>query len=125
MFDLQYYNTLIKNNYKICPLVDMLITDESIMLNDHLIMDHKKQLLQEKIDILNDKLKKENLLVYPCLYTEHLKNKNKFRDIIKYDSNIYLIFICPEYNMREIVTTSKATKKTQKLVLQKCGFQYQ
>ena len=123
MFDLHYYNTLIKNNYKISPLVQMLIIDESIMLNDHLVLEHKKQLLQDKVDILNEKLKKENLLVYPCLYTEHLKNKNKFRDIIKYDSSIYLIFLCPEYNMREVVTTSKATKTTRDLVLKKCGFQ--
>lgn len=122
MFDLQYYNTLIKNNYKISPLVQMLIIDENIMLNDHLVVEHKKQLLQDKVDILNEKLKKENLLVYPCQYTEHLKNKNKFRDIIKYDSSIYLIFVCPEYNMREVVTTSKATKTTRDLVLKKCGF---
>ena len=122
MFDLHYYNTLIKNNYKICPLVQMLIVDESIILNDHLVVEYKKQLLQEKVDILNNKLKKENLLVYPCLYTEHLKHKDKFRDIIKYDSNIYLIFICPEYNMREVITTSKAPKKIRDLVLKKCGF---
>ena len=36
MFDLQYYNKLIKNNYKIIPIVYMLVTDEYIMLNDHI-----------------------------------------------------------------------------------------
>lgn len=122
MFDLQYYNNLIKNNYKICPLVQMLIIDENIILNEHLVIEHKKQLLKEKINILNKKLKQENLLIYPCLYTEHIKIKDKFRDIIKYDKNIYLIFICEEYNMQEIITHSKSPKKIKDLVLKRCGF---
>ena len=49
MFDLKYYQKLIKNNYKTAPLVHMLITDEYIMLNDHITTDHKKQILQQKI----------------------------------------------------------------------------
>ena len=90
MFDLQYYNKLIKNNYKTIPIVYMLISDEYIMLNDHLVRDHKKQILQTKIDNLTEIFKKEELLVYPCSYDEHLKHKNKFLKLIKHDPNIYL-----------------------------------
>ena len=68
MFDLQYYNKLIKNNYKTIPIVYMLISDEYIMLNDHLAKEYKKQILQTKIDNLTETFNKENLLVYPCSY---------------------------------------------------------
>tara|TARA_B000000477_G_scaffold124513_1_gene132384 strand:+ start:326 stop:703 length:378 start_codon:yes stop_codon:yes gene_type:complete len=119
MFDLQYYNKLIKNNYKTIPIVYMLISDEYIMLNDHLARDHKKQILQTKIDNLTEIFKKEELLVYPCSYDEHLKHKNKFLKLIKHDPNIYLFFICKEYKMCDIITASKAPKNVQKEILHK------
>jgi hypothetical protein len=119
MFDLQYYNKLIKNNYKSIPIVYMLITDEYIMLNDHISKDQKRQILQTKVDILNKKFKAENLLIYPCYYDEHLKHKNKFLKLIKDDPNIYLLFICKEYKMCDIITSSKSPKTIQQEILHK------
>lgn len=119
MFDLQYYEKLIKNNYKTTPLVHMLITDEYIMLNDHITNDHKKQILQQKINDLKVIFKQNNLLVYPCPYDEHLKYKSKFYNLIKHDPNIYLIFICTEYKMTDIVSATKAPKNIQQSILYK------
>lgn len=119
MFDLQYYNKLIKNNYKTIPIVYMLVTDEYIMLNDHISREQKRQILQVKVNNLNKKFKEENLLVYPCYYDEHQKHKNKFLKLIKDDPKIYLLFICKEYKMCDIITASKSPKTIQQEILHK------
>lgn len=119
MFDLQYYNKLSRNYYKPIPVVYMLISDEYIMLNDHLDKDYKKQILQQKIDILTEKFRQESLLIYPCGIDEHLKIKNKFYKLIKHDPNIYLIFLCKDYKMIDVITASKAPKNVQQEILDK------
>jgi hypothetical protein len=119
MFDLQYYNKLSRNDYKPIPAVYMLISDEYIMLNDHLDNDYKKQILQQKIDILTEKFREANLLIYPCGIDEHLKIKNKFMPLIKDDPNVYLIFLCKDYKMVDVVTASKAPKSVQQEILDK------
>jgi|TARA_B110000259_G_scaffold58738_2_gene69492 hypothetical protein len=119
MFDLQYYNKLSRNYYKPIPVVNMLISDEYIMLNNHLDNDHKKQLLQKKIDILTEMFREAKLLIYPCGIDEHLKIKHKFMSLIKFDPNIYLIFLCKDYKMVDVVTASKSSKSVQQSILDK------
>ena len=89
------------------------------MLTDNITTDHKKQILQQKINDLKVIFKQNNLLVYPCPYDEHLKYKSKFYNLIKDDPNIYLIFICTEYKMKDIVSATKAPKNVQQNILYK------
>jgi hypothetical protein len=96
----------------------MIIIDESISLNRHLSKEHKIKLLQEKIDILKVKLENEKLLKYPCSYKDHLIYKNKLKNIISYDPNIYLVFMCKELNKYEIMTHSQASNDIKRLVIQ-------
>lgn len=119
MFDLKYYNIMKKNNYKEPYIIDMLITYEYITLNDHMCIDLKKQLFKEKTDKLNIILKQQNLLIYPCTYDLHMKNRFKLTQVIKTDPDIYLIFNCKKLNSYDFITHSISSTEIKEEVLQK------
>lgn len=119
MFDLKYYKIMKINNYKDPHIINMLITYEYITLNDHMCIDLKKKLFKEKTDKLNIIFKEQNLLIYPCSYDLHMKNKFKLMQIIKMDPDIYLIFNCNKINTYNYITHSASSHEIKETVLRK------
>ena len=119
MFDLNYYRKLKNKNYVEEPSVELIIIYEDIVLNkkkyNHIAL---KELFNYRIKNLEKIINEKQILKYPALYSEHLKNKINYKNIAKTDDNLYLIFFCKKINKFELITNSNEAENIKKHIVE-------
>ena len=119
MFDLKYYKKLKNKNYIEEPIVELIIIYEDIILNKKKYNNIAlKELFNYRIKNLEKIINQKQILKYPALYSEHLKNKINYKNIAKTDDNLYLIFFCKKINKFELITNSNETENIKKHIVE-------
>ena len=119
MFDLNYYKKLKNKKYVEEPTVELIIIYEDIILNKKKYNNIAlKELFNYRIKNLEKIINEKEILKYPALYSEHLKNKINYKNIAKTDDNLYLIFFCKKINKFELITNSNETENIKKHILE-------
>jgi len=119
MFDLNYYKKLKNKNYVEEPTVELIIIYEDIILNKKKYNNIAlKELFNYRIKNLEKIINEKEILKYPALYSEHLKNKINYKNIAKTDDNLYLIFFCKKINKFELITNSNETENIKKHIVE-------
>jgi len=119
MFDLNYYKKLKNKNYVEEPIVELIIIYEDIILNKKKYNNIAlKELFNYRIKNLEKIINNKQILKYPALYSEHLKNKFNYKNIAKTDNNLYLIFFSKKINKFELITNSNETENIKKQIVE-------
>lgn len=119
MFDLKYYKKLKNKNYIEEPIVELIIIYEDIILNKKKYNNIAlKELFNYRIKNLEKIINQKQILKYPALYSEHLKNKINYKNIAKTDDNLYLIFFSKKINKFELITNSNETENIKKHIVE-------
>jgi hypothetical protein len=119
MFDLNYYKKLKNKKYVEEPTVELIIIYEDIILNKKKYNNIAlKELFNYRIKNLEKIINEKEILKYPALYSEHLKNKINYKNIAKTDDNLYLIFFCKKINKFELITNSNETENIKKHIVE-------
>jgi|TARA_B000000475_G_scaffold263835_1_gene250747 hypothetical protein len=119
MFDLNYYKKLKNKKYVEEPSVELIIIYEDIILNKKKYNNIAlKELFNYRIKNLEKIINEKQILKYPALYSEHLKNKINYKNIAKTDDNLYLIFFCKKINKFELITNSNETENIKKHIVE-------
>ena len=119
MFDLNYYKKLKNKKYVEEPSVELIIIYEDIILNKKKYNNIAlKELFNYRIKNLEKIINEKQILKYPALYSEHLKNKINYKNIAKTDDNLYLIFFFKKINKFELITNSNETENIKKHIVE-------
>ena len=116
---LNYYKKLKNKNYVEEPIVELIIIYEDIILNKKKYNNIAlKELFNYRIKNLEKIINNKQILKYPALYSEHLKNKFNYKNIAKTDNNLYLIFFFKKINKFELITNSNETENIKKQIVE-------